>query len=184
MARAFSPNTMFGNPLVHIAGCDVLEVAVEDSDALEDVTAVRDDLIAYGLAIRPHYDRLGRLIGQLAGIFLLAQLRGRFEPDFEAVITPLERARECLDSILSITAPKAAKRRHWALLRAMLIVSEVTGQFSDSMRGSERVREYVLDWTERLKRANALVRWTSDTSLGLHPVDLSQACCCCGALAK
>jgi hypothetical protein len=184
MDRVFSPNAGFGNPPVHMAGCDVLEVPVEDNDPLADITAVRDDLIAYGIAIRPHYDKLGRLIGQLAGIFLLAQARGRFDPDFEAVTTPLERARECSDSLLSITAPDAAKRRHWALLRAMSIVNEVTAQFSDSIHGAERVREYVSDWTERLKRANALVRWASDTSLGLHPVDLSQACCCCSALAK
>jgi hypothetical protein len=184
LAHVFSPNTMPGNALVHRAGCDLLEIPVEDNNPFDDITATRDDLIAYGLAIRPHYDKLGRLIGQLAGIFLLAQVRGRFDPDFEAVSTPLERARECSDSILSITPPKAAKRLHWALLRAMSMVVEVTGQFSDSIHGSERVRECVSEWTERLKRANALVRWASDTSLGLHPVDLSQACCCCGALAK
>jgi hypothetical protein len=166
-------------PLVHLAGCDALDVPPEDTDPLSDISVTQDELIAYALAVRPLYDGLGRLIGQLAGLCLLAQIRGRFDPDFEAVTTPLERARECADMIRSINPPKSAVRRHWALCRAMSIVGDVTDQFSNPKSGPAQVRDQVSAWTDQLKRANALVRWAADASLGLNPVDFNQACCCC-----
>ncbi|MDF3838251.1 hypothetical protein P3W85_35765 [Cupriavidus basilensis] len=179
MVPATSHRSALEKPLVHLAGCDALDVPPEDIDPLADIAVTQDELIAYALAVRPLYDNLGRLIGQLAGLFLLAQVSGRFDRDFEAVTTPIERARECSDAIRSIAAPKGASRRHWALCRAMSLVGEVTDQFASTTYGQEHVREQVSAWTDQLKRANALVRLASDASLGLNPVDFSQACCCC-----
>jgi hypothetical protein len=173
----------FSKPLVHLAGCDVLEMPSEDIDPLADISVTRDELIAYALVLRPHYDKVGRLIGQLAGLFILAQARGRFDPGFEAFATPLEQARECADALHSIAVPPAARRQHWCVCRAMHLIDEVTAQFTKSLRGTERVREQVAAWNDQLKRANTLLRWSSDRSLGLNPVDFSQACCC-GAGAK
>ncbi|WP_162600785.1 hypothetical protein [Paraburkholderia sp. C35] len=179
MTPPIRSTTLLEKPLVHVAGCDVLELPPEETDSLADVTVTQDELIAYAVAARPLYDSLGRLTAQLAGLFLLAQIRGRFDPDFEAVTTPLERARECNDAIRSITAPKGATRRHWALCRAITIVCDVTDQFANTKSGTEQVREQVAVWVDHLKKANALVRWAADASLGFNPVDFSQACCSC-----
>ena len=183
MALGIHDKTGFGNPLVHLAGCDILDMPADEVDLMTDITVRRDELIAYALAIRPHYDQVGRLIGQLAGLFILAQVRGRFDPDFEAVKSPLEQARECADAVRSITAPASVRRQHWCITRAMALIGEVTDGFTLSLRGSERVREQIGEWSEQLKRANTLLRWASDRSLGLTPVDFSQACCC-GAGSK
>jgi hypothetical protein len=172
------------NPLVHLAGCDILDMPADNLDPLADISVTQDELIAYALALRPHYDKLGRLIGQLAGLFILAQARGRFDPGFEAFATPLEQARECHDALHSITAPAGVRRQHWCMCRAMQLVKDVTGQFTTSLDGGERVREQVALWTEQLKRANTLLRWASERSLGLSPVDFSQACCCGAAASR
>lgn len=169
----------FDNPLVHLAGCDVLDAPPESEGIGDEITVNRDDLIAYALAMRPQYNRLGRLIAQLAGLLLLAQARGRFDFDFEAFKPPMEQARECIDAIRSIGAPNGVKRRHWVLCRAMTLVSGVTDQFTHSLGGEAQVRERVAQWSEQLKRANAMVRWASDSTLGMNPIDFSQACCCC-----
>ncbi len=178
MAPNLAAGVEFRKPTVHLAGCDVLDMPPDDIDPMADISVTRDDLIAYALSVRPLYDRVGQLIGQLAGLFILAHARGRFDPDFEAVTAPLEQARACADAIRSIATPGSVRRRHWCLCRAMMLVSEVTDQFTNSMRGSDRVREQVSVWTEQLKRANTLLRWASDSALGMNPVDFSQACCC------
>jgi len=171
----------FEKPLVHLSGCDVLD-APPESEALDvEITVNQDELIAYALAMRPQYNKLGRLIGQLAGLLLLAQARGRLDFDFEAFKPPMEQARECIDAIRSITAPAGAKRRHWVLCRAMTLVNGVTDQFTHSLGGEAQVREQVGKWSEQLKRANAMLRWASDSSLGMNPIDFSQACCCCNS---
>jgi hypothetical protein len=180
VVRASLHQRALEKPLIHLAGCDALEIPVEEEAvALSDITVTQDELIAYALSVRPLYDSLGRLTGQLAGLLLLAQVRGRFDADLEAVTTPRERARECAERIQSIHPPKGAARRHWALCRAMSIVTEVTQQLSNPKSKPEQVREQVAAWTDQLKRANALVRWAADASLGLNPIDFSQACCCC-----
>jgi hypothetical protein len=166
-------------PLIHLAGCDALDIPAEEAETPGEITVNQDELIAYALSVRPLYDGLGRLTGQLAGLLLLAQVRGRFDADLEAFATPRERERECAEKIRSITPPKGAARRHWALCRAMSIVSEVTHQLSNPKSKPEQVREQVAAWTDQLKRANALVRWAADASLGLNPIDFSQACCGC-----
>lgn len=171
----------FDKPLVHLAGCDVLDAPPESEGIGGEITVNRDELIAYALAMRPQYNRLGRLIGQLAGLLLLAQARGRFDFDFEAFKPPMEQAWECSDAIRSISAPDGVKRRHWALCRAMTLVSGVTDQFTHSIGTEGQVRERVAKCSEQLKRANAMVRWASDSTLGMNPIDFSQACCCCNS---
>lgn len=171
-------NAQFSNPLVHLVGCDLLEMPPEEIDVYADISVTQDELIWYGLSIRPHYDTVGRLIGQLAGLFILTQARGRFEPDFEAFTTPLEQARTCAEAIFSTTAPKVMWRQHWCITRAMALVGEVIDQFSRPLHGSCEVQDQITIWTKQLKRANTLLRWASDHSLGLNPVDFKQACCC------
>lgn len=179
MGQANLLDVEFDQPLIHLSGCDVLDAPPESEELDGEITVNQDELIAYALAMRPQYNRLGRLIGQLAGLLLLAQARGRLDADFDAFKPPLEQARECDDAIRSITAPNGAKRRHWVLCRAMAAVNGVTDQFTHSIGGENEVRERVWIWSEQLKRANAMVRWASDSSLGMNPVDFSQACCCC-----
>lgn len=174
-------NPQFGNPLIHLAGCDLLDMPPEEADPHADIATTRDDLIRYALAVRPHYDTVGRLIGQLAGLFILAQARGRFEPDFEAYSTPVEQARACADAVYSMTAPKLAWRQHWCINRAMALVGQVVDEFSHPLQGADEVRDQVIAWNRQLKRANMLLRWAADRSLGLNPVDFKQACCCAAA---
>jgi hypothetical protein len=181
MGQANRLDAEFNKPLFHLSGCDVLDAPPENEGLDGEITVNRDELIAYALAVRPQYNKLGRLIGQLAGLLLLAQAHGRFDVDYEAFKPPLEQAQECTDAIRSITPPNGAKRRHWTLCRAMAVVNGVTDQFTHSIGGETQVREQVGKWSDQLKRANAMVRWASDSSLGMNPVDFSQACCCCNS---
>ncbi|CAB3780197.1 hypothetical protein [Pararobbsia alpina] len=178
-----SKNSSFSMPLVHEYGCDALDMPPDDLDPLADISTTRDDLIAYAIQLRPHYERVNRVIAQLAGLFILAQARGRFEADHDAVVKCIEQATACVDAIAGIRPPPMAKRQYWCTSRAVALVNGVTAEFGASTRDPARVREYVARWTDQLRRANALIRWASERSLGLSPIDLSQACCNCGSAA-
>ncbi|WP_207002244.1 hypothetical protein [Trinickia mobilis] len=174
----------FCMPLVHEYGCDALDIPPDDLDPQADISTTRDDLIAYAITLRPHYDRANRVIGQLAGLFILAQARGRFEADYDAVATCIEQAAACVDAIAGIRPPPLAKRQYWCISRAVALVNGVTAEFAASTRDPAQVREYVGRWNEQLRRANALIRWASERSLGLSPIDLGQACCNCGSASR
>jgi len=69
-------------PALHGADCDLLELPAAPVDWLSDITTDRDALIRYALGVRPGYERTGRIVGQLAGLLILARLGKRFESDW------------------------------------------------------------------------------------------------------
>ena len=171
-------------PLVHENGCvafDVAPVAPAEANPLADITTQRDELIRYALEVRPCYDRINRIVGQLAGLFILAQARGRFEADFESSTAALRQIEEVHDALSSIRPPAAAQRHHKQLCLALGEVSSVSAQFGRSLPTPEATRASISAWTLTLKQASARVRATSAVELGLMPVDMSQACCSCSA---
>lgn len=169
--------------MVHLYECAMFDAPEPVSDPLMDIQTNRDEMILYALQLRPCYHRIGRIIGQLAGLFILAQASGRFEADFRAVVIVIEQVEQTVAAIHAIKIPKQTERHHERLVKALRLVASVTAEFSDSMRTPERVRERLGLWTRRLKRANAMVSGAAVERLGLMPVDFSHACCNCGVSA-
>ena len=66
---------------MHQLDCELFELPTAPVDWMADISTHSDELIRYAQELRPCYDRLGRIIGQLAGLFILARLGGRFETD-------------------------------------------------------------------------------------------------------
>ena len=174
----------FNEPLVHEYGCATLAAlpaTAAKTDALIDITTKRDELIRYALDVRPCYDRINRIIGQLAGLFILAQARGRFDADFESTTAALRQIEEVRDAISSIVPPAAAKHHLRQLCLALAEVRSVSEQFGRSLPTPEKTRASISAWTATLKQASARVRASAAVQLGLMPVDLSHACCSCSA---
>jgi hypothetical protein len=169
--------------MVHLHDCAVFDAPEPAPDPLADIQTDRDEMILYALQLRPCYSRIGRIIGQLAGLFILAQARGRFETDFQAVAIVVEQVEQTVDAIHAVKVPNQAERHHRHLVKALGLVRSVTDEFGSSMRTPELVRERLDGWTQKLKQASAIVNGAAVERLGLMPVDFSHACCNCGVNA-
>ncbi len=163
----------------HGVGCELFDLPAPPTDWLAGIDTDRDELIRYALELRPGYDRLGRIIGQLAGLFILARLGARFESDWSAVARVVEQTRHAEPALRAVRAPVVARQHHAYLVRAFDKVSAITHGFDAVLRTPQTLRDRLDGWTLELKLAGAMLSGAAIERLGLMPVDFSQACCNC-----
>jgi hypothetical protein len=144
----------------------------------------RDDLLAYAQALRPAYDRLGRVIGQLAGLFILARLGSCLEADWPTVELVRDQAHLTATELHAIKPPSLASQHHKALLVAMRQTAEVVDAFGKRLPRSEGLGEQLDHWTRQLQVVGRTLSGCAVEALGLMPLDFSQACCNCGNAAS
>jgi hypothetical protein len=166
-------------PVLHELDCELFELPGAPSNWLVDMQTNRDDLIRYAEKLRPCYDRLGRIIGQLAGLFILARFSGRFETDWTAVARVLEQTLQNEADMRAVWVPKIAQAHYDYLLLAFQKTAAVTRGFDANLRRSNLMHEQLDSWTRELKLAGAILSRAAAEKLGLLPVDFSQACCSC-----
>lgn len=164
---------------MHQLDCELFELPAAPVDLLASITTQRDELIRYALELRPCYDRIGRIIGQLAGIFILARLGGRFEADWPAVSRVLEQTLAAEVELHAVHRPVAALRHHTYLVQAFERTAVVTRDLDACRLQPQRLHAQLDDWTRQLKLAAAMLSGAAVEQLGLMPVDFSQACCSC-----
>ena len=168
-------------PVLHEQACELFELPMAPTDWLADIGTDNDDLIRYVEKLRPCYDRLGRIIGQLAGLFVLARFGGRFETDWTAVTRVLEQTSQTEADMRAVWVPKIAQQHYAYLLLAFSKTAAVTRGFNADLRRSNVLNEQLDSWTRELKLAGAMLSRAAAEKLGLLPVDFSQACCNCVA---
>lgn len=166
--------------LIHKPQCEALrEAPPAATSATDGIETDRDELIRYALAMRPCYDRINRVIGQLAGLFILAHAMGRIETDFEAMQAVLQQMAEVREAVSSISPPANARRHYVRMLKVQRVIDEVAIDFRRSGRTRERTNEALTRWNDALKSAHTQLRAASSGQLGMLPVDFGQACCSC-----
>ena len=165
----------------HGVDCELFDLPCAPVDWMAGIQTDRDELIRYAQALRPSYDRLGRIIGQLAGLFILARLSGRFEADWAAVARVVDQAGRTESELHAVRVPSVAARHHAYLVQAFDKVASVTCGFDQAQHEPERLHERLDAWTRELKLAGAMLSGAAVERLGLMPVDFSQACCNCAA---
>ena len=152
---------------------------------IETLRSSREELIDYAVLIRPQFDRINRIISQLAALFILARAHGKFDRDVCAVVRCVEQAEESSSAIQGIAVvPQSAVPQHQHIKRAALLVRSVTREFLQSLRTPVLVDESIDRWTALLTRAHTLIRCASNRNLGLSPVDFNQGCCACHPMAQ
>jgi hypothetical protein len=166
---------------VHGVDCDLFDLPRSPPNLMAGIQTDREDLISYARALRPSYDRLGRIIGQLAGLFILARLSGRFTADWEAVTRVIDQVNHTEGDLRAVCAPAGAVQHYAVLLQVFDKVAGVTRSFNKTLNGRGRLSERLDEWTRELKLAGAMLSGAAVERLGLLPVDFSQACCSCAA---
>ncbi len=141
---------------------------------------VADVDVAAATALRRPYDGLRRLIGQAAGLLLLAQASRRREiVDLPAVAVAREQWKDITAELAGIDAPRGCERHVEHLIQAARLI----GACLDALEAAA-ARE-VMDVSlalDRVAAAYRLVQSCSIEKLGLTMVDFRQSCCNCAPI--
>lgn len=153
--------------------------AVAAKPALAETDVAEVDAAA-AAALRRPYDALRRLIGQAAGLLILAQASQRREiVDLPAVAVARDQWREVTSTLADLKAPRGCERRTENLIRAARLV----GACLDALEAS--AAQNTVDASlalERIAAAYLLVQNASSDKLGMTMVDFRQSCCNCAPL--
>ena len=159
-------------------------LTTEQPSGADELVVSQDDLIEYAVLLRPAFDRLNRVIAQLAGLFILARVHGRFDRDLGALVTCVERASCCVSIIESIVPPRSVFGQYQNMKMASHLVQAVTAEFDQSIPPGYPIQQAIDRWTGLLVAAHKRMRQCADASLGLNVIDFSQGCCASHQLLK
>lgn len=161
--------------LVHRWDCPA--VAVEP--ALPEPDVAEAD-VAAAAALRRPYDALRRLIGQAAGLLVLAQTSQRREiVDLPAVAVAREQWREVTATLADLNPPRGCGHQVSDLIRAARLVGACLDALEASANHGTVDVSLALD---RVSAAYRLVQRSSSDKLGMTMVDFRQSCCNCAPL--
>ncbi|TPI37835.1 hypothetical protein FJ414_12825 [Mesorhizobium sp. B3-1-6] len=153
--------------------------SAETKQTIENDPAANEAVVRYVVATRPVYDGLRRLIGQVAGLLILAEAGGRRDVlDLPDILAARERWAEVEQRLGVLQAPGGLEGHLARLETAHATLGEVLDDF-----GLARLQR---DWQQHLDRAGDRVKhayaWlqaASEPRAGMTPVDFNHACCSC-----
>jgi hypothetical protein len=161
--------------LVHRWDCPALaaQPALPEPD-VADIDA------AAAAALRRPYDALRRLIGQAAGLLVLAQASRRREIiDLPAVAIAREQWREVSGTLGDLNAPRGCERQVEYLIRAARLI----GACLDALEASAAHESIdVSSALDRVAAAYQVLQLCSIDKLGMTMVDFRQSCCNCAPM--
>jgi hypothetical protein len=160
--------------LVHRWDCPaVAEPALPEPEVAEIDAAA-------AAALRRPYDALRRLIGQAAGLLVLAQTSQRREiVDLPAVAVAREQWREVSSTLSELNAPRGCEGQVGNLIHAGRLI----GACLDALEASPTKEKVDVSLAlERVAAAYRLVQLCSIDKLGMTMVDFRQSCCNCAPL--
>lgn len=133
----------------------------------------------YAMACRPVYEDLRRVIGQLAGLLILAQLTSRTEmADLSEMNLCRARWRDAAERLAALSPPRGLNRHKVQLDSAHAFSGMVIGTFRMLRQGDDNIAQ-LEGMTIQIKRAYAHLEAASSNKAGLQMVDFTHACCSC-----
>lgn len=141
--------------------------------------AADDSIVRYVVATRPVYDGLRRLIGQVAGLLVLAEAGGRRDVlDLPDIPAARERWDEVNERLGALQAPSGLESHLARLVTTHATIGEVLDDFA--LARLQRDWQQHLDRAgDRIKHAYVWLQAASEPRAGMTPVDFNHACCSC-----
>ncbi|MBC7736151.1 MAG: hypothetical protein H7245_02755 [Candidatus Saccharibacteria bacterium] len=138
-----------------------------------------DTVARYASACRPIYEDLRRVIGQLAGLLILARLTNKTElADLPEMTQCRARWQDAATRLSALSPPSGLLRHKSQLDSAHVFSGLVMETFSHLRRNTDTTPQLDL-MSVQIKRAYAHLDAASSTKAGLQMVDFSHACCAC-----
>ena len=161
--------------LVHRWDCP----AVAAEPALPEPDVADIDAAAAAVLRRP-YDALRRLIGQAAGLLVLAQTSQHREIlDLPAVAVAREQWREVTAALAELSAPRGCERQ----VEHLILAARLVGACLDALESSATKEKVDVSLAlDRVAAAYRLVQLCAIDKLGMTMVDFRQSCCNCAPL--
>jgi len=170
---------------VHRYDCELVAAppsAIGSGDslpAIEKDAAADEAVVRYVVATRPIYDGLRRLIGQVAGLLVLAEAGGRRDVlDLPDIPAARERWAEVEQRLGALQAPSGLEGHLDRLATAHATLGEVLDDFGLA-RLQRDWRQHLDRAGDRIKHAYAWLQAASEPRAGMTPVDFNHACCSC-----
>jgi hypothetical protein len=165
--------------LVHRWDCPAVAEPALPEPQIGEVNVAEVDAAA-AAALRRPYDALRRLVGQAAGLLVLAQASQRREiVDLPAVAVAREQWREVTATLADLSAPRGCERQVDNFIRAARLVGACLDALEASANHETVDVALALD---RVSAAYRLVQLSSSDKLGMTMVDFRQSCCNCAPL--
>ena len=142
-----------------------------------------DEWVFYGARVRPYYDQLNGIIGQLAGLLILGQANSCFEAYYSLSATPLDQIEACRCGLLSLRPPALAATHHAHLCNAAARVQDIARRLRRSVNRPEQLRAEIPHMVAELEATCAMLRCAADPQVRLQTIDFGQGCACCLPLA-
>jgi len=153
---------------------------VPDPEVLASVLG-SDAAGLYAAACRPIYEDLRRIIGQLAGLLILARLTERSEVTGLAEMERCQaRWNDASRRLQALAAPAGLSRHKAQLESAHAFSGDVMRAFSD-LRPTANFTAQLDHMSLLIKRAYAHLEAASSQRARLQMVDFSHACCSCAS---
>ena len=172
---------------IHRSDCSIWDTP---ADALPDALITegidRDDVIAYLQVVRPIYDALKRVLGQFAGLLLLAQAESRPTVDLDQPMytTAKTQLAEAVDRLRAVKSTSAVRRHRDELNAVADLLAAGLGRLETDLASSRRAEAELETIIALLFQAQRRLLAASEPRAGMTPVDFSHACCSCGAAQR
>ncbi|MFJ5296736.1 hypothetical protein ACIQAL_09450 [Pseudomonas sp. NPDC088368] len=138
-----------------------------------------DEWVAYCGQIRPYFDQLNGIIGQLGGLLILGQARSCFEAYYNLASTPLEQIEECRCSLLTVRPPAMATEHYRHLSKAAAHVDDIARSLRRTVNSPDQLRDEIPRMVKALEAACSMLRCAADPETRLQTVDFADGCACC-----
>lgn len=154
-------------------------------DAIIGINERTDEWVYYASRVRPHYQRMNSLVGQIAGLLILGQAKGCFDTYFEMSRTPKEQAQACIEELYALSAPVSAASHLTHLRNAAQQLYVVANDLNAAVRNTSELTLKLTQWLAQLKSITAMLHCAADPVVSMQPVAFEDACACCnvGAVA-
>lgn len=162
-----------------ISPSTVPSVPLAPSNAIIGVNERTDEWVYYASRVRPHYERMNSLVGQIAGLLILGQAKGCFDTYFEMSRTPKEQAQACLDELYALSVPITAASHLTHLRKAARQLYQVADDLNVAVRSTHELTLKLAQWLTQLKAITAVLHCAADPVVSMQPVAFEDACACC-----
>lgn len=141
-----------------------------------------DEWVFYAATIRPYYDQINGIIGQLAGLLILGQAKSCFEAYYSLASTPLDQIEECRTGLLKVRPPATASAHYSHLTKAASEVDEIARTLRRSVNNPDQLRVAIPQMVSSLEKVCTMLRCAADPVVRLQTIDFADGCACCTPL--
>jgi hypothetical protein len=177
-SRAY--NLLDAVPTIHSATCDSWNAGSQSTAANSTIDQrLPEEYVAYAVGARRVYSELRRLVGQVAGLLILAQASNRREAfDLPTLAAANELWLSAPEQMARLRAPSRLDANLYHLKSAHRLLGDCLSSLKATRLNDDRID--LTNALADLAKAYSHLQSASEPRVGMTMVDFTSACCNCG----